>query len=92
MHVPPSNCPIIGVGRENVVVDDHHVVYVHHVPHKDVNLLDDILRVHVVYAHAVVETSDYQLLSDHLTAVHWDLIAMHLILVPEEDQLVLIAS
>jgi hypothetical protein len=55
-------------------------------------LLDPALRVHVIHADAVIETSNDQLLPHHVSPINWNLVATDLVLVPEEDQLVLIAS
>ena len=55
-------------------------------------LLDSALRVHIIHADTVVKTGNDQFLTYHISSIDWYLIAADLVLVPEEDQLVLIAS
>lgn len=61
-------------------------------PHEHMQLLNAALRVHLVHADTVIKTSNDQLLPHHITFIDWDLITTDLVLVPEEDQLVLVTS
>jgi hypothetical protein len=47
--------------------------------------------VHLVETHPVVETCHDQLLPHDVSTVHADLVPTHFVLVPEEDQLVLVS-
>ncbi len=60
--------------------------------HEHMQLLYARLTVHIVHPDAVIEASNYQLLPHHVSPIHWDLVPPDLVLVPEEDQLVLVPS
>lgn len=55
-------------------------------------LLNAILRVNLVDTHAVIKSSQNQLHIHHVSQINWHSITTHLVLVPEQYQLVLVPS
>ena len=90
LRVPPADGAVEGLRGEDGVVDDCQIVQIHDVAHEDVQLGEPVLGVHLVQAHAVVKASHDQLLPHDVSAVHPDLVAPHFVLVPEQDELVLV--
>lgn len=61
-------------------------------PHKDVRFRETGLGVDVVDADPVVKTGNDQLPTHYVAPVDWNLIAANFVLVPEKNQLILVAS
>ena len=92
LSIPPPNGPIIWVWSENRIINDHQIVKIHHMTHKNMQFYQSILWMHIIQPDSIIKTSNYQLLAYYITLIDCNLVTSYFILVPKQYEFILIAS
>ena len=61
-------------------------------PDEHMKFTNASLGIDIIYPYSIIKTSDNELTANNISTVHWDLVSPHLILVPKQDQLILVSS